>query len=159
MHRHAHNIQHLLSEAGSDAEVRELSDGARSAAEAAAALGVEPRQIAKSIVFRGRPPGGDEHPVLVIASGGHRVSTKKVKALLGYKVSRADAAQVKAWTGYTIGGIPPLGHRVAPTVLVDETLAELGDLWAAAGTPFAVFNTDFEELLRLTSGRAADIAE
>ena len=159
LHRNAQRIQELLKSLGADNEVVQLSDSTRSAAEAAAALGVEPAQIAKSIMFLAHPGSDQEQPVLVIASGRHRICKKKLRKLLGCKVRQADADAVKGYSGFPIGGVPPIGHGTKPITLIDETLESLGELWAAAGTPFTVFQTDFEQLVRWTGGRIVDVHE
>ena len=159
LHRNAQKIQKLLGELGGDHQVVQLSESTRSAAEAASALGVEPAQIAKSIIFLARPGAEDEQPVLVIASGRHRICKKKLRKLVGSKLRQADADAVKRYTGYPIGGVPPLGHQVEPMVFIDETLAEHEVLWAAAGTPFTVFRTSFEQLVEWTGGRVGDVRE
>ncbi len=159
LHRNAEKIQRLLRELGGDNEVVQLSDSTRSAAEAATALGVEPAQIAKSIIFLTRSEAGEERSVLVVASGRHRISKKKLRVLLGSKPRQADADAVKRFTGYPIGGVPPLGHHQEPITLIDETLAQYEVLWAAAGTPFTVFRTTFDQLVQWTGGQVADVRE
>ncbi len=118
-------------------EVLEFDAGTRTADEAAAAIGCTVAEIAKSIVFR----AASGRPVLVVASGAHRVDEKKIAALIGEKVARADADFVREATGFAIGGVPPVGHRTAPITLVDEALLAFPEIWAAAGTPNAVFRT------------------
>jgi prolyl-tRNA editing enzyme YbaK/EbsC (Cys-tRNA(Pro) deacylase) len=140
---------------GSDAtgEIRELADSARTADEAAAALGVPVGAIVKSLVFT-----ADDEPVMVLASGDHQVDTGAVATALGVdKVRRADADRVRAATGFPIGGVPPVAHASPLRVLVDRHLASYDVLWAAAGTPHAVFSTGFDELVRLTGGTPADV--
>ena len=129
-------------------------DSTRTAAEAATAVGCEVAQIAKSILFR----AGDM-PVLVVASGANRIDTAKVEAAVSASVQRPDAAWVRQVTGFAIGGVSPVGHLTAPTVLVDADLAALDPIWAAAGAPNAVFRTGFAELVRISGGRVADIKE
>jgi prolyl-tRNA editing enzyme YbaK/EbsC (Cys-tRNA(Pro) deacylase) len=138
--------------------VRLLDAAARTAAQAAAQLGTTPAQIANSLVFVARD-GERAGPVLVLASGGHRVDTAKVAALLGAtRVERADPDTVRAATGVAIGGVPPVGHpRPLPT-LVDRTLEAYDEVWAAAGHPHAVFPTTYLELVRITGGTPADLA-
>jgi prolyl-tRNA editing enzyme YbaK/EbsC (Cys-tRNA(Pro) deacylase) len=97
--------------------------------------------------------------VLVIASGANRVDEKKVRALLGQKIARADADFVREATGYAIGGVPPIGHATASIVLIDADLERFPFVWAAGGTPNAVFRTAPAELIRLTQGRIADVAK
>ena len=154
MHPNAERVREALTAAGIQTEVVEVSESTRSAAEAAETLGVEVEQIAKSLIFR----VADE-AVLVIASGGNRVSTKKLKALLGGKIRRADAEFVKAKTGFPIGGVSPVGHSTNLRTLIDEDLRSYDTIWAAAGTPFAVFSTCLADLERMTGGQVADVKE
>ncbi|EGI76420.1 YbaK/EbsC family protein [Hylemonella gracilis] len=133
-----------------------LDDAARTAQQAADALGVALGQIAKSIVFRHKgatAPGepADERAVLVITSGDLRVDEKKVEALVG-RLGRADADFVKSRTGFAIGGVSPIGHREPPLVLIDRELFRFEDIWAAAGHPHAVFRLQPRDLPRLTEG-------
>ncbi len=137
-------------------EVLEFEESTRTAADAAAAIGCTVSQIAKSMIFRAAE---SDRPVLVITSGSVRVDAKKVAQVLGEKVKRASPEFVRDSTGYAIGGVPPVAHRVEPVVLIDETLFDLECLWAAAGTPNAVFRLVPEDLSRLTQGVVADIAE
>jgi len=113
-------------------------------------------QIAKSILFRGKASG---RAVLVIASGVNRVDEKAVAALLGEKIGRADADFVRAATGFAIGGVPPLGHATPPVTLIDRDLLALDEIWAAAGTPNAVFRLTPQDLVAATAGRVADIKQ
>ena len=139
------------------AGVRLLDSAARTAAQAAEQLGVAPAQIANSLVFSTRT-GHEARPVLVLASGGHRVDTTKVAALLGAeRVERADPDTVRAATGVAIGGVPPVGHPAPLTTLVDTSLGRYDVVWAAAGHPHAVFPTTYAELLRVTGGTSADV--
>ena len=137
-------------------EVLEFEESTRSAADAAAALGCEVVQIAKSMLFTAAE---SRRPVLVVASGPLRVDTGKVGELLGEPIERATPDFVRENTGFAIGGVPPVGHKVAPVVFIDETLLRLDPLWAAAGTPNAVFSLGADDLVRLTGGTVADIAE
>jgi prolyl-tRNA editing enzyme YbaK/EbsC (Cys-tRNA(Pro) deacylase) len=146
--RAARRVQEALREAGLECEVVVLSDSARTAAEAAAAVGVAQGAIVKSLVFRDR----DGEPLLVLVSGDNRCD----EGLLG--VSRADAGFVRAQTGYAIGGVPPLGHPAPLHTIVDEQLGRFETVWAAAGTPHAVFPVSFEELVRVTGGEVRPIA-
>ena len=134
---------------------------ARTAAEAAQALGVQVGQIAKSVVFRrlagpGAAPAEDDGVVLVVASGDRRVDEASVAALAG-ALGRADAAFVKARTGFSIGGVAPLAHATAPLTLVDRELLRFGLIWAAAGHPNGVFPLAPQDLLRLTEATLADV--
>lgn len=141
---------------GPDFEVLEFDAGTRSAADAAAAIGCTVSQIAKSLVFRAAESG---RSILVIASGSVRVDEAKVSAQLGEAIVRGDAEFVREKTGFAIGGVPPVGHRIKPVVIVDETLLGYETIWAAAGTPKAVFKLRSEELVRLTGGTVAEFAE
>ncbi|MFZ9447682.1 MAG: YbaK/EbsC family protein, partial [Alphaproteobacteria bacterium] len=134
-------------------EVRELPDSTRSSAEAAAALGCSVAQIAKSVVFR----SGSGRPVLVVASGANRVDERKVEALLGDRLLRADAGYVRERTGFAIGGVAPIAHATPPHVFLDEELFAFDRVYAAAGTPFAIFALTPAELEALTGGLRADL--
>lgn len=127
--------------------------GTRTAADAAAAVGCEVAQIAKSIVFR----AGDRAAV-VITSGANRVDPGLVGAALGVKLGRADADWVRQTTGFAIGGVAPVGHLAPPLILLDEDLLALDPIWAAAGSPSHVFRTTAAALLRITGARAAAIS-
>ncbi len=151
----AARVQSLLRAAGLEAEVVEFAETTRTSAEAAAQIGCAVAQIAKSLVFRAKATG---RPVLVIASGANRVDEKAVEALLGEKIGKADADFVRDKTGYAIGGVAPVGHATPPVTFIDESLLAFEVIWAAAGTPFAVFPLAPAELQRLTGGRVAAIA-
>ena len=150
----AQRVQAALAARGFALQIREFPDSTRTAAEAAAAIGCTVGQIAKSLVFRARDSG---RPVLVIASGSNRVDEKKLRGLLGEKVERADPAFVREKTGFAIGGIPPIGHSEPPVTVIDRDLAGFPEIWAAAGTPNAVFRLTPADLLALTEGQEADI--
>ncbi len=157
MTRHAHprvaEVARVLADAGSQAEVRELPGSARTAAEAAAQLGVPVGAIASSLVF-----DVDGAPLLVLTSGAHRVDETQVAALLGvHRITRASADFVRRHTGQPIGGVAPVGHPEPIGTLVDVELARHEHVWASAGHPQAVFSTTYEELLRLTAGTAAEV--
>jgi len=154
MHPNAHRVQSALAALGASAEVRELAASTRTAAEAAAALDAKVAQIAKSLLFV-----AGEDPVLVIASGRNQVSTAKLAEHLGRPVGRADADAVRRLTGFPIGGVPPVGHTSPVRVLIDRDLLLHKELWAAAGTPRAVFRTTPDELVRITGGAVLDVRE
>lgn len=141
---------------GNGFSVLEFEASTRTAADAAAAVGCEVGQIAKSLVFRAKT---SDRPVLIVAAGSNRVSEAKVGAVLGEAIGRADANFVRERTGFAIGGVAPVGHAETVVTLLDETLATFPEIWAAAGTPNAVFRLTFEDLKRLTGGAVADIAE
>ncbi len=134
-----------------------LDDAARTAQQAADALGVALGQIAKSIIFKRKP---DETAVLVITSGDLRVDEKKVQALVcaeGQKLGRADADFVKGKTGFSIGGVSPLAHATPPVVLIDQELFRFSDIWAAAGHPHGVFRLTPADLGAWTGAPVADV--
>ena len=139
-----------LKELGIDGEVHVLSDSARTAQEAADALGILVGQVASSIVFK----LDDESPLLVITSGRHRVDTKLVAEKLGIaKLHRVDADYVKEKSGFSIGGVSPVGWINPATILIDEALNDYEVVWAAAGHPHSVYPTTFAELIQATGAK------
>ena len=132
-----------------------LDDAARTAQQAADALGIQVGQIAKSIIFRRK---SDDAAVLVITSGDRRVDEKKVDAIVG-KTGRADADFVKAKTGFSIGGVSPIGHAQPPVTLIDRELYRFDEIWAAAGHPHGVFKLRPHDLERLTGAPVADVVQ
>jgi prolyl-tRNA editing enzyme YbaK/EbsC (Cys-tRNA(Pro) deacylase)/predicted Fe-S protein YdhL (DUF1289 family) len=132
-----------------------LDDAARTAQQAADALGVAVGQIAKSIIFRRK---SDDVAVLVVTAGDQRVDKKKVAALVG-PLGRADAAFVKAKTGFSIGGVAPLAHALPPVTLIDVELFRFESIWAAAGHPHSVFQLSPQQLARLANAPVADVAQ
>ena len=136
-------------------EVLEFDATTRTAADAAAAIGCTVAEIAKSLIFRAL---GSNRPVLVVASGVNRVDEMKVAEAVGEKIARADADFVREATGFAIGGVPPIGHAKPPTVLIDQSLMALAEIWAAAGTPNAVFRLTPSDLIELTGGRTVAVA-
>lgn len=152
----AQRVQDTLTALGHAGRVRVMPASTRTSAEAAVAVGCSVAEIAKSVIFRAKP---SEQVVLVIASGVNRVDEKKVAALVGEGIGKADAEFVRARTGFVIGGVPPLGHDSPPLVLIDRDLLALEHIWAAAGTPHAVFPLTPAELVALTGGRVADVKQ
>ena len=149
-------VSRALQDAGHPHSPRMLDDACRTAQQAADALGIAVGQIAKSIIFRRK---SDESAVLVITSGDKRVDEKKVDALVG-KTGRADADFVKSRTGFTIGGVSPVGHLTPPVVLIDRELFRFDEIWAAAGHPHAVFKLRPADLEALTGGApVADVVQ
>lgn len=132
-------VREALATAGIPARIVELPASTRTAVDAAAAVGCTVGQIAKSLVFRRTDT---DEPVLVIASGTNRVDERLVTARLGSNIGKADADFVRHATGFAIGGVPPLGHVSRIRTLIDEDLLKFDIIWAAAGTPNAVFSTD-----------------
>ena len=146
----AQKVQDALAAGGFDNRVVEMPESTRSAADAADAVGCTVAQIAKSIVFRA---SRSDRPVLVIASGANRVDEARVGAALGEALAKADADFVRRTTGFAIGGVPPLGHAGAVEIFIDEDLMAHEAIWAAAGTPRALFRLTPDELRRMTGGR------
>jgi len=150
----AKKVQHALDAFGVQLQVLELPASTRSAVEAAQAVGCQVEQIAKSLIFRSSLTG---RPVLVIASGPNRVNEKKIGELLGEPIGKADADFVRQQTGFAIGGVPPVGHPQPIATFVDEDLLKFHEIWAAAGTPNAVFRLSPQDLVIITSGRVINI--
>ena len=136
-------------------KVMEFDASTRTAADAAAAIGCEVAEIAKSLIFRGANSG---RAVLIIASGADRVDEKKAAAAVGEPIARADADFVREQTGFAIGGVPPVGHKQQPITLIEESLMRFAEIWAAAGTPNSVFRLTPAELVELTGGRTVAVA-
>jgi len=134
--RKAAHVQRILGDAGLQVEVRELADSTRTAQEAAQSIGCELGQIVKSLLFKIRK---ESVPVLVLASGATRVDSAKLRKLVGAKIGRANADFVRMHTGYAIGGVAPVGHPQPLLTFVDRELLQYDCVWAAAGTPHAVF--------------------
>ncbi|MBM3669301.1 MAG: YbaK/EbsC family protein [Actinobacteria bacterium] len=148
-------VREALRLRGATGEVRRLDDSARTAKEAADALGIEVGQIASSLVFL-----ADGDPVLVMASGGHRVDTDKLSAVLGgATITKANADDVRNATGFAIGGVAPVGHPEPLRTIVDIALSKYDVVWAAGGHPHCVFPTSYDELLRITAGEAAEVGD
>jgi prolyl-tRNA editing enzyme YbaK/EbsC (Cys-tRNA(Pro) deacylase) len=145
----ARRVREALAARGAAFEVLELPASTRTAMQAAAAVGCTVAQIAKSLVFRTARGG---KPVLVIASGANRVNESRIAEYLGEPIEKADADFVREHTGFAIGGVPPLGHAQPMTTIIDEDLLAHGDVWAAAGTPNAVFRVGAGRLAQLTGG-------
>ena len=152
----AQRVQSFLELHGTDFRVRELDDSARTAQAAADALGCSVAQIAKSLVFK--DPDSEE-PILIIASGRHQVDLKKIEAASGLTLGRADGRWVKKKVGFAIGGVPPVGHLTPLRTYIDEDLQNYDIIWAAAGTPHAVFSLTPTELEQLTKGTILELAE
>ncbi len=148
----ARRVQEAVAARGFAFQVVEFPASTRTAVEAAAAVGCAVAQIAKSLIFRTK---ATQQPILVIASGANRVNEKRLRDLVGEPIEKADADYARERTGFAIGGIPPVGHREALTIFIDEDLLTLGDIWAAAGTPNAVFRLPAADLPALTGGTVA----
>lgn len=148
-------VREALEERAFEPTIVELENTARSAAEAADALGVRVEQIVKSLVFRAGESG---KPVLVLAGGANRVDESKVAAFLSEPLEKADAAFAREKTGFSIGGIPPVGHASEPITFVDEALLREEEVWAAAGHTHAVFGIPPEKLVEVTGGRVIPVS-
>ena len=151
----AQRVQDALKAMGVACQVVELPESTRSATEAAQAIGCRVEQIVKSLVFRGQ---STNRPILAIVSGGNRVDEEKLAVLVAEPVAKADAEYVRQRTGYAIGGVPPVGHVESLVCVVDEDLLQYEQIWAAAGTPRAVFRLTPADLQRITDGRVASVA-
>lgn len=150
----ASRFQEKLRELGFQNEVKELPDSTRTAKEAAATIGCDVAQIAKSIIFRLESSG---EPLLVVASGVNRIDEELIGEVIGDQLGNADADFVREQTGYVIGGVPPLGHQKPIQTLIDEDLFQFDVIWAAAGHPKAVFSLTAEELREMTSGEVVAV--
>lgn len=158
MHPNVEAVQRALAAAGVAGQVIVLDDAVHTAVAAAQAVGVQVGQIANSLIFAARYDDRTE-PVLVLTSGAHRVDTGKVAALLGaLALDRATPEFVREHTGQAIGGVAPVGHPRPVRTLVDTALAGYPTIWAAGGVPRAVYETTYDELVRLTRGTPADVA-
>lgn len=151
------SVQKALTQKGLECKVIELSDSARTAEEAATALGCDVAQIVKSLIFKTKE---SHRPVLVLASGPNRVNEKIITRYIGEKITKADADFVRGITGFAIGGIPPIGHKeVIDLTFIDQYLLTFDVLWAAAGTPHAVFKLNAKDLLEMTNGHIINLSE
>lgn len=150
----AQKVQDALEALGGQFEVVELPGSTRTAVEAAQAIGVQVGQIVKSLIFKTKH---SHRPILVIASGSNRVKEKKIEALIEEPLGKADADFVREQTGFAIGGIPPVGHTNPLQTFIDKDLLQYDEIWAAAGTPHAVFRLSPAELTRITNGTLVDI--
>ncbi len=152
----AKRVQDYLLAKGFSFEVKELPGSTRTAKEAADSIGCTVSQIAKSLVFREKET---DLPILVIASGSNRVDVKKIEQSTGLKLGKADGKYVKDRVGYAIGGVPPVGHNTPLKTILDPDLKSYEVIWAAAGTPFAVFQLRSTDLETLTNGIWIDLSE
>lgn len=146
-------VKAALEAAGEAVEILEMPDSTRTAEEAARAAGCQLDQIAKSIIFRGEATG---HVLLFLTAGGNRVDPVKAAALAGQALGKADAALVRAETGFAIGGVAPVGHLAPVTAWFDPRLHDFAQVWAAAGTPRHIFAIAPDRLLAMTGALEAD---
>lgn len=150
----AQKIQSLLNELGFDYTVIEHAESTRTAQEAANRAGCELGQIVKSLIFKGRDSG---KPILILASGPNRVNEKRIAEYAGEPVVKPDADFVRAVTGFAIGGVPPIGHAQKMESYLDEDFLQYASIWAAAGTPNAIFELKTEDLQKMTNGKIVSI--
>lgn len=153
MHPNGVAVQNALRRAGVNTDIVETLEGSPTAATAAAQLDIEVGQVCNSLVFN-----ADGGPLLILASGGHKVDVHRVASALGFEsIHRPDADFVREYTGQPIGGVAPLGHPAPVRTIVDTFLGNWSVVWAAGGHPHYVFPTSFEELLRITGGEPLDV--
>ncbi|SRR5579883_1045847 len=151
----AQKVQTALHAQGFTNQVVTVPDSARTAKEAAQAIGCQVAQIAKSLVFKG---SHTQKPYLVVASGTNRVNEQRLSELVGEPIEKANADFVRQQTGFAVGGVPPLGHTTPLEIFIDQDLLQYETIWAAAGTPFTVFQLTPAELQTMTGGRVVAIA-
>ncbi|GMV32458.1 MAG: prolyl-tRNA editing protein [Chloroflexi bacterium] len=150
----AQKIQNLLKELGYGYVVIEHAESTRTAQEAADRAGCELGQIVKSLIFKGKTSG---KPILVLASGPNRVNEKRIEEYAGEPIGKADADFVRAVTGFAIGGVPPIGHAQQMETYLDQDFFNYQTIWAAAGTPNAIFELKTDDLQKMTGGKAVSI--
>lgn len=151
----ARKVQQVLESLGMPLKVIEMPDSTRTAQEAAQAVGCQVGQIVKSLVFKTKRT---RRPILVVASGQNRVNEKKLEALLGEPLGKADADFVRENTGFAIGGVPPVGHLQPLETYVDKDLLQYEKIWVAAGTPRSIFCLTPADLVKITAGKVVDIS-
>lgn len=147
-------VQNALKALGFSNDVMELESTTRTSAEAAQAVGCRVEQIAKSILFKSKQT---DMPILVIASGPNRVNEKRIEAFISEPLGKADADYVRKHTGFVIGGVPPIGHLEKLDIFIDEDLLKYEEIWAAAGSPNALFRLTPSDLIQMTGGRVVSI--
>ncbi|MBI1792805.1 MAG: YbaK/EbsC family protein [Chloroflexi bacterium] len=150
----AQKVQDILTSRGFDCSVIEFTESTRTAQEAADRAGCTLGQITKSLIFKGKT---SHKPILVLTSGSNRVDEKRVSEYAGEAIGRADADFVRAVTGFAIGGVPPLGHAQKMETYLDEDLLQYKTVWAAAGTPNAIFELAPDDLQKMTGGRVVRV--
>lgn len=150
----AQKIQDQLKTLGYEYIVIEHDASTRTAQEAAERAGCELGQIVKSLIFKGKDSG---KPILVLTSGANRVDEKRISQYAGEPISRADADFVRAVTGFAIGGVPPVGHLLIMDTYIDEDFLQYETVWAAAGTPNAIFELRTDDLQKMTTGKVVQV--
>jgi Cys-tRNA(Pro) deacylase len=147
-------VQDALKTYGLSCQVLEMKKTTRSAMDAAQAVGCQVGQIVKSLVFMGKKT---KKPILVVASGANRVNIKRLGKILSEPIKMADPDFVRAKTGFAIGGVPPLGHSQPLEIFIDEDLLKFKEIWAAAGTPYALFKLSPDDLKKITDGQVISV--
>lgn len=150
----AQKVQDALHASGMRLQVLELPASTRTAQDAAQTIGCQVGQIVKSLIFRGKQSG---RPLLILVSGTNRVKEERIENLIGEAIGKAQAEYVRELTGFAIGGVPPLGHDHPLETIIDEDLLQYNQIWAAAGTPNAVFCLESRDLQRLTGGKVVRV--
>lgn len=150
----AQKIQDQLKSLGYEYIVIEHAESTRTAQEAADRAGCELGQIVKSLIFKGKDTG---KPILVLTSGSNRVDEKRISGYAGEAIGRADANFVRAVTGFAIGGVPPIGHVQKMETYIDEDFLQYPTIWAAAGTPNAIFELNTQDLQKMTDGNVVQV--
>ena len=150
----ARKVQEALIEHGVTSQVVEMPQSTRTADDAARAAGCQVGQIVKSLIFKGKKT---QQPILVATSGANRVNEKIIANLISEPLAKADAEFVREKTGFAIGGIPPVGHVQQIRIFIDEDLLQYNEIWAAAGTPKAIFKLTPQELQKITRGRVVSV--
>ena len=150
----AQKVQDALHASGMRLQVLELPASTRTAQDAAQTIGCQVGQIVKSLIFRGKQSG---RPLLILVSGTNRVKEEGIENLIGEAIGKAQAEYVRELTGFASGGVPPLGHDHPLETIIDEDLLQYNQIWAAAGTPNAVFCLESRDLQRLTGGKVVRV--
>ncbi len=146
--KHSKKVQEYLNKFDLDLEVLELPGSTRTAVDAANAIGCAVGQIVKSLIFK-----TDDKPILILVSGDNQLDTKKFENENSLSLEKADAKFVKERTGFSIGGVPPAGHKEQFITFIDEDLLQYDEIWAAAGMPFSVFKIESKHLQKVTNGK------
>lgn len=154
LNQSAQKVQAALQDMGLSLQVVELPGSTRTAIDAAQAVGCQVEQIVKSLIFKSKH---SERPILVLASGPNRVDERRIEVLIGEPLGKADADFVRIHTGFVIGGVPPIAHIEKLETFIDEDLLSYQELWAAAGTPHAVFRLSPLDLVKMTEGKVVKI--
>lgn len=154
-YKHVETVAKALSECGIETQIKSFPAGTRTSEDAAKSIGCSLNQVAKSLIFKTKKT---HEPVLVLASGSNKVNEKIIAHELGEKIEKADAKFTKEVTGFTIGGIPPCGHKTPiKHIFIDKDLITLSKIWSAAGSPNTVFNLTPDELIKLTGAKVISI--